>query len=147
MVGGSIRGSRALGPAEEVAVPIKREISQGVDLNRLAQAAAIELKAQADAFRDSPVHRQDEADTFYVLETVVNAEPTYRWDVISGCPYGIQPFGVTASFSEATRNKESLRSLLERRMRRGFRDRLLALKVMPETEALARVLRLQVAVS
>ena len=128
-------------------MPIVKDVAQGVDLNRLAQAAAQELGRQSEALRRAEPEKRAEYDTVYVIESVVDPEPRLRWDVVSGLPHDIAPFGVSASLGEATRNRESLASLLERRMRRGFRGRLEALKLMPVDDAMRRSTRLRVIVA
>jgi hypothetical protein len=74
-------------------------------------------------------------------------EPRVEWETTGTVPFDLPPMAVSASQSEALRNKQSLGQLLERRLRMQFRLRLLASRRLPEGEARARVMRLKVHVA
>lgn len=124
-------------------MPVNTNISQGVDLNILASKAAKQmLDNQAIAKREI-ANIESESDTLYVNESQ-SINGTITWTVVSGLPFDIQPYSVCVSISDVARNNQSRRELLERRLRRGFRDRLSAEKLLPESIAKARVLRMKV---
>jgi len=121
---------------------------EGVDLNRVAQLHAqhlIKLRDELRAREGREGHVYEQSDTIYVLERKLDDQPTYEWEPVS-MPFGLPVVRVQASLEDAIRNKEPIDSLLRRRLRRVYRELLLAAQILPTDVALARVLRLQVVV-
>lgn len=123
------------------------EMPTGVDINDLLRRGAKQILKEAkekERERANRPHSWEEHDTICVVQTTVDAQPTYKWEPQGSLPFDIPWFGVRASFGEAIKNKQSIDELLRRRLRRGYRERLLAAQVMPEADALARAMRLQI---
>lgn len=127
-----------------------REIKRvaGVDLADVARQYADHLAAQRETVRAREGRESycyDSPDTIYVLSRKIDDEPTYLWESVS-MPYGLPPISVTCSLRDATRNSESIDSLLRRRMRRAYREALYTSEVIPVDQVDRRGLNLQVVV-
>jgi hypothetical protein len=141
-------------------MPLKREFDREYVQQKL-RTGAQQLVADRDALRQrelSGAARADaDADVRDVVTVVQKPEPPYphdpfqepriRWETTGTMPHGLPQQVVTCSQSEALRNKQSLRALLERRLRSAYRQALLAAQRMPQEEALRRALRLEVHVA
>lgn len=139
-------------------MPLKPEFDREY-VQRKLRTGAQQLVADRDALRQREASGADRAtaDVRDVVTVVQKPEPPYphdpfqepriRWETTGTMPHGLPQQVVTCSQSEALRNKQSLRALLERRLRSAYRQALLAAQRMPQDEALRRALRLEVHVA
>lgn len=134
-------------------MPRKRP-SLGVDLNDLVRKGAKKLLAErAEQQRrelsgaDKPIDLEQRAQVCVEERRALPnlsdpmREPRIEWKVMGSMPYGIEPFCVRASLSDAARNRETVRDLLKRRWRRGYRERLVTAGIC-EVSAAARISQL-----
>lgn len=133
--------------------PLKDSFDGAYVADKLRSGAA-QLIADRDAIRareasGQPDPEQTVRDTITVVQRPEPPwphdplrEPRTRWETLGPNPLGVPHQVVTASQSEALRNKQSLRELMERRMRRLYRQALIASKLMSEADAKARSMRL-----
>lgn len=139
-------------------MPLKRSFD-GAYVRQKLQAGAAKLLAEQGELRQRELSGQaareePASDAITVVERPAPPlasdplhEPRVQWETTGTVPFDLPPMVVSASQSEALRNKQSLGDLLERRLRMQYRIRLLAAKRLPEDEARARVMRLKVYVA
>lgn len=138
-------------------MPLKADFDGDYVRQKLA-AGARQAVAERDAARQRELSGQPDTelsavDTFCVVERRLPprlgdplGEPRTQWDPQGSMPFGVPHFTVDCTVSEALSNKESVHSLLHRRLRREYRVRLLTGEFMPAKEAQARVMRCKVSV-
>ena len=139
-------------------MPLRREFDREY-VQRKLRSGAQQLVADRDAIRQREASGADRpaADVRDVVTVVQKPDvpyahdpamvPRVRWETTGTMPHGLPDLTVTCSEPEAARNRQSLRALLERRMRSAYRQALLAAQRMPKEEALRRALRLEVHVA
>jgi hypothetical protein len=140
------------------AVPLKRNFD-GEYVRRKLQSGAQKLMADQAELRQQELsgaakEADDAPDVIVVAQKPAAPyphdplqEPRVQWESMGTMPFGCPPIVVTCSHTEALRNRQSLRELLERRVRRMYRAHLLAAKRMPDADALTRAMRLRVFVA
>ncbi len=110
----------------------------GVDLNDLVRKGAKQLLAQRDELRRRELSGADKAPAYepraqvcvdehrtFPLPGDPYKEPRIEWTVVGSMPFDLPEVIVRASLSEAVKNRQSIRDLLKRRWKRGYRQRLL----------------------
>jgi hypothetical protein len=123
---------------------VRQKLQSGAQQLLADQAELRQRELSGQAAREEPA-----SDSITVVQLASDPlrEPRVEWETTGTVPFDLPPMAVSASQSEALRNKQSLGQLLERRLRMQFRLRLLASRRLPEGEARARVMRLKVHVA
>lgn len=139
--------------------PLKKDFDGEYVKQKLAAGAA-KLVAEQQEMRQrelsgqAELERADEHDTLCVaqrpcppLQGDPLQEPRVLWATQGTMPFGMAPIEVSASQSEALRNKQSISDLLSRRLRRVFREQLQEGKWVPAEDINKRVMRLNIAIA
>lgn len=98
----------------------RRAQQQGIDVRQVGESLAHYLSEERRKVRDNPrlLEKRDEVDNLSVAQRSGASRVT--WETLGELPGGLSVITVHATAREANANRESVRSLLERRLKREF---------------------------
>jgi hypothetical protein len=98
----------------------ERARSLGIPVQDVAESYAHYMLRERQKLRDNPGLAVQLADRYDLAVTQERTATGVTWKTLGELPLGAQTISISASSTEAARNKLTLRELLEQRYRREF---------------------------